>query len=127
MSKSADTTEPSTAREAARLIQHGLDRARAVSTRDRPVDETGLIEAGIADVIADLELQIAVRDDELRHLKAAYEAPGARQRKAEKLERAAILIGAGCSYREAAARLGYKSPSTIHRALKEKEANANRR
>ena len=55
-----------TPREHAVRIAQGLDRARENSSQAVPVDEVGLIEAGISDAMAQLER-------ELRQMRAKVE------------------------------------------------------
>ena len=106
------------ARDCALKIVAGLDAARRVSSFERPVDELALIEAAIADVISDLEMEITARDADIAALKSLYERSGRKGLFAEKRAKARDMLERGLSYREIAARLGYKSPSIVHRMLK---------
>ena len=105
-------------RAVASRIVAGLDAARRRSNQECPVDEHALIEAGVADAVAELEMQIALRDDEIRMLKQAYE-PG--KRRAVSPDEATAIVAAvnsGMSMRKAAKQFGLKSPSTVHRIVR---------
>lgn len=83
-----------------------------------------MIAAGIADVVAELELQIKVRDEELATLKAIHYPPGKRVKQKLRNDRVRQLAQSGLSYREICDRVGFRSPSTVHRILKTgKDAN----
>lgn len=105
------------AREFAIKIVKGLDEARRVSSLDNPVCDVDLIEAGIEEALAEANLQIALRDDEISCLKSVYEPPSRKARIDAQSERARELAAKGFSYREIAARLGLRSISGIHKIL----------
>jgi DNA-binding NarL/FixJ family response regulator len=98
-------------------IVKGLDAARRVSSLENPVDEVGLIEAGIEDALSEAYAQIAVRDEEIACLKSVYEPPSRRSRLDAQSERARELAAKGFSYREIAARLNLKSISSIRKII----------
>lgn len=103
-------------REIAIRVVKGLDAARRISSRENPVDEVGLIEAAIADILDEAEMQIRIRDGEIKELKAIYEPIGKRDitdRKRQEIKR--LLAEGRLSYREIAQAVGYKSPSLVHR------------
>lgn len=105
-------------REIAIRIVKGLDAARRASSYENPVDEVGLIEAGIADALDYAAFEIRARDIEIKMLKDTYERDkGSRKNLAIKKEKAKELIAGGMTYREAAKALGFKSPSVIHRYI----------
>lgn len=104
-------------RAAAVKIVQGLDAARKVSSQENPVDEVGLIEAALADLLDDAEFQISARDEEIKIYRELYQTPGRRKHRDVKLEKAREMLADGMSYREIAKALGYKSPSNIWKAL----------
>lgn len=111
-----------------------LDQARASGL---PVDEHGIIEAGLLDACdverariapeyAELQRQIKVRDDELAELKRVFGVNGGREfrRNVRQTRRtqARTMRSNGATFREIARALGYKSPGFVHKMLRDAPA-----